>query len=104
MSTVEKHTGAQLSTTFSIGYHTLHPDVSVNFQLNRFWNWVGEAQILEELRDAGQWISSYDALTRELLALGEQALAEERPLPAAPTSSRTRSSTPSSVPLAGPTS
>jgi pimeloyl-ACP methyl ester carboxylesterase len=69
--------------TFPIGYHTLHSDVSVNFQLNRFWNWVGEEQMLKQLRDAGQRISSYDDLTRELLALGEQALTEERPLPAA---------------------
>jgi len=29
------------SFSFPIGYHELHPDVSVNFQLNRFYGWVG---------------------------------------------------------------
>ena len=24
---------------FPVGYQDLHPDVSLNFQLNRFWNW-----------------------------------------------------------------
>jgi hypothetical protein len=60
----------------------LHPDVTLNFQLNRFWIWVGEDRMLAQLRDATR-IVSYQAWTRELLALGEQALAEARPLPAA---------------------
>jgi hypothetical protein len=24
---------------FPVGYYDLHPDVTLNFQLNRFWNW-----------------------------------------------------------------
>jgi pimeloyl-ACP methyl ester carboxylesterase len=68
---------------FPVGYHTLHPDVALNFQLNRFWNWVGEDRMLAQLRAAAPRIGSYDDWTRELLALGDQALAEARPLPAA---------------------
>ena len=29
---------SQHFTSFPIGYYRLHPDVSVNFQLNRFYN------------------------------------------------------------------
>jgi hypothetical protein len=31
---------SQHFTSFPIGYYHLHPDVSVNFQLNRFYNLV----------------------------------------------------------------
>jgi hypothetical protein len=33
-----------------LGTYSFHADVSVNFQLNRFYNWVGEAQMLAEIR------------------------------------------------------
>lgn len=75
--------GVGVGSRFPIGYHALHPDVALNFQLNRFWNWVGEDRMLAQLRDAASRIVSYEDWTRELLALGEQALAEARPLPAA---------------------
>ena len=26
--------------SFPVGYHALHPDISVNFQMNRFYGWV----------------------------------------------------------------
>jgi hypothetical protein len=29
------------SFSFPIGYHDLHPDISIDSQLNRFYNWVG---------------------------------------------------------------
>jgi hypothetical protein len=29
------------SFSFPVGYHDLHPDVSINFQLNRFYGWAG---------------------------------------------------------------
>jgi alpha-beta hydrolase superfamily lysophospholipase len=75
--------GIGVGTRFPVGYHTLHPDVALNFQLNRFWNWVGEDRMLAQLRDAGSRIVTYDDWTRELLALGERAQAEARLLPAA---------------------
>jgi hypothetical protein len=68
---------------FPVGYHNLHPDVTLNFQLNRFWNWVGESQMLEELRRVAPSLRDYAEWTRELLALGERALGEGRMLPGA---------------------
>ena len=66
--------------TFPVGYHNLHPDVTLNFQLNRFWSWVGEPRMLEELRRVAPSLSDYAEWTRQLLALGEQALGEDRTL------------------------
>jgi len=65
---------------FPVGYHDLHPDVTLNFQLNRFWNWVGEPQMLNELRRAAPSMTNYDQWTRQLLDLGERALGQGRML------------------------
>ena len=65
---------------FPVGYHNLHPDVTLNFQLNRFWNWVGESRMLEELRRVAPSLRDYAEWTRELLALGERALGQSRML------------------------
>ena len=66
--------------TFPVGYHNLHPDVTLNFQLNRFWNWVGEPRMLEELRRVAPSLSDYAEWTRQLLALGHRAMGEDRML------------------------
>jgi alpha-beta hydrolase superfamily lysophospholipase len=68
---------------FPVGYYELHPNVSLNFQMNRFWDWVGEKQMLEELRAAGTRIKSYDDWAREMFDLSDKALAAGRRLPAA---------------------
>lgn len=68
---------------FPVGYYTLHPNISLNFQMNRFWGWVGEKQMLEELRAAGTRIASYDDWAREMFDLSDKALAAGRRLPAA---------------------
>jgi len=73
----------QNAFAFPIGYHDLHPDVSLNFQLNRFWNWVGEAKMLEEMRSVAPRIKSYADWTRELLGLADSALSQGRAIPAA---------------------
>ena len=65
---------------FPVGYYDLHPDVTLNFQLNRFWNWVGEPQMLDELRRVAPSLTNYDEWIRQLLALGEDALGEGRML------------------------
>ena len=74
---------ARNAFAFPIGYYDLHPDVSLNFQFNRFWNWVGEARMLEEMRSVAPRIKSYVDWTRELLGLAEGALSRGRPIPAA---------------------
>jgi len=59
---------------FPVGYYPLHPNVSLNFQMNRFWGWANEKQMLEELRAAGTRIKSYDDWTREMFDLSDKAL------------------------------
>lgn len=68
---------------FPVGYYTFHPNVSLNFQLNRFWNWVGDQRMLDELKAVGGRIANYDDWAREMFALSDKALAAGRPLPAA---------------------
>src|SRR6516162_2012528 len=65
---------------FPVGYYHLHPDLTLNFQLNRFWNWVGEPQMLDELRRVAPGLTTYDEWIRQLLALGGRALEEGRML------------------------
>ncbi|MCV7093042.1 alpha/beta fold hydrolase [Mycobacterium interjectum] len=65
---------------FPVGYYDLHPDVTLNFQLNRFWNWVGEPQMLADLRRVAPGLTTYDEWIRQLLDLGERALEQGRML------------------------
>lgn len=65
------------------GYHTLHPDISLSFQMNRWFGWVGEPQMLEELREAGRRISGYADWKREFVALAKAAEAHGHRLRAA---------------------
>jgi len=59
--------------TFPIGYHSLHPNVSMNFQMNRFYASVGEPDMLEEMRMAAPRIATYADWKREFVALAERA-------------------------------
>jgi len=65
---------------FPVGYHRLHPDVSLNFQMNRFYNWVGDTQMLDEMRAVAPRIVDYTDFTREFLALAEHALTNDQSL------------------------
>ncbi len=68
-------------TSFPVGYYQLHPDVSINYQLNRFY--TGDPRMLTEMRTAASRIHSYADLKREFLALAEKALVEGEHLKAA---------------------
>jgi alpha-beta hydrolase superfamily lysophospholipase len=68
---------------FPVGYYPLHPNVSLNFQMDRFWNWVGDKQMLDELKAAGARIANYDDWAREMFDLSDKTLAAGRRLPAA---------------------
>ena len=59
--------------TFPIGYHDLHPNVSMNYQMNRFYGSVGEPDMLEEMRMAAPRIATYADWKREFVALAERA-------------------------------
>src|SRR5215471_15766077 len=57
---------------FPVGYYYLHPDVSVNYQMNRFS--TGEADMMDEIRAVVPRIHDYNDYTREFLALTQDAL------------------------------
>jgi len=63
-------------TPFPIGYHALHRDVSLDFQMNRFYNWVGDPRMLDEIRAVAPRIHDYADYTREFRILAEHALAQ----------------------------
>ena len=66
--------------TFPIGYHGLHPDASMNFQMNRWFGWVGEPDMLAEMRRVAPRIATYADWKREFLALAERASQQGRVL------------------------
>ena len=66
-----------------IGYHAIHPDVSLNFQMNRWLGWVGDAGMLDEMRTVAPRITTYADWRREFAALAEKSLAQGRNLKAA---------------------
>jgi pimeloyl-ACP methyl ester carboxylesterase len=71
------------SFSFPVGYYDLHPDVSINFQLNRFYNWVGDDSMLTEMRETLSGVkeaTDYPTFTRLVLDLGEKALARHEVL------------------------
>ena len=57
---------------FPIGYHDLHPDVSMNYQMNRFYGAVGELEMLDEMRSSAPRIATYADWKREFVALAER--------------------------------
>ena len=77
------HSDQELFHRFPVGYYPLHPNVSLNFQMNRFWNWVGDQQMLSDLQDAGKQIANYDDWARVMFRLSDESMAAGRRLPAA---------------------
>ena len=51
---------------FLVGYYTLHNDISINFQMICFDNWVGDPTMLDEMRSVAPRITTYDDLKREI--------------------------------------
>jgi hypothetical protein len=60
---------------FPVGYYQLHPDTSLNWQMNRFYNWANDDSMLSEMRTVAPSIHTYTDYTREFMNLAEQALA-----------------------------
>ncbi len=63
-------------TGFPVGFHQLHHDVSMNFQMNRWYSWVGEPGMLDEMRSVAKRITNYVDWKREFLTLAEHAKKE----------------------------
>ena len=71
------------SFSFPIGYYELHPNISINFQLNRFYGWAGDDSMLTEMRETlggVNDVADYPMFTRFVLDLGEKALARHEVL------------------------
>jgi hypothetical protein len=64
------------------GYRQLHPDVSVNFQLNRWLGWM-TPQAVPDVAAAAAHARDYADLTSAFLHLADRLLSEERRLDAA---------------------
>ena len=60
-----------------IGYHRFHPDVSINFQCNRWVQWIGPSAI-DEVTELASRANTYPELIDAFLALAEQARAADR--------------------------
>ena len=61
---------------FPVGSRKLHPDPNFNYQLNRTALW--SSGDWDELADAAKHISNAADWEREILALGEKALPDNR--------------------------
>jgi pimeloyl-ACP methyl ester carboxylesterase len=60
---------------FLVGYYQIHPDVSINFQMNRWLNWMGAENVsaLAEMQSVAPRIHTYPEFVREFLELAERA-------------------------------
>jgi pimeloyl-ACP methyl ester carboxylesterase len=68
---------------FHTGYYDhLHPDLSINFQMNRWISFLGTSA-LEDMQGIASRLVEYSSYRREFLTLAEKALSEGRNLHAA---------------------
>jgi pimeloyl-ACP methyl ester carboxylesterase len=72
-----------MTPTMHVGWSDdLHPDASLNFQLNR-WMAYGGPRWFEDVRPVVSKLTSYDAWKDTFVILGEKALSDGRPFHAA---------------------
>jgi pimeloyl-ACP methyl ester carboxylesterase len=62
-----------------IGYQRFHPDVSINFQCNRWVEWIGPSAI-DEVAEMASRANTYPEVIDGFLALAERARAADRAL------------------------
>jgi pimeloyl-ACP methyl ester carboxylesterase len=62
-----------------IGYHRFHPDVSINFQCNRWVQWIGPSGI-DEVGELAARANTYPELIDGFLDLAQRARAADRTL------------------------
>jgi len=67
---------------FPVGYSHFHKDVSLNFQMNRWVNWLGQ-NALTDMRSVASKIKNYADWKREMLTLAQTTASEGRLLNAA---------------------
>jgi pimeloyl-ACP methyl ester carboxylesterase len=59
--------------TFAVGYHRIHPDISLNYQMNRFS--TARPDMIADMKSVAPKIHDYTDYVREFLNLSERALA-----------------------------
>jgi hypothetical protein len=74
--------GRTRTSTIYVGWYQLHPDVSLNFQLNR-WAATGGPQWIADVRPELSSLRDYDSWRNTFVRLGEAAAAQGRILYAA---------------------
>ena len=72
---VEFHQG---SHAFAVGFHDVHPDPTLNYQMNRFSD--GSAEMVGEMAAVAPRIENYSDYTREFLDLSDAACSARRVL------------------------
>src|SRR5215470_17879482 len=74
--------GRSPTSTPYVGWYELHPDVSLNFQLNR-WAATGGPEWIADVRPERASLRDYDSWRNTFVRLGETATAQGRTLHAA---------------------
>ena len=72
MSTPQRPNTERALANFVVGYHQIHADVSLNYQMNRFS--TGTPDMIAEMREVAPKIRDYTDYTREFLGLSDEAL------------------------------
>lgn len=73
-----------LEGRFPVGfYNDLHPDFSINYQMNRFYTWSNDEEMLKEMKEVSPSIHNYEEYINKFLELHEKALKEGNKLKAA---------------------
>ena len=62
-----------------IGYRQFHPDISINFQCNRWVQWIGPSAI-DEVAELAERANTYPELIDGFLGLAERARGADRAL------------------------
>ncbi|KRL01156.1 alpha/beta fold hydrolase [Liquorilactobacillus capillatus] len=68
---------------FPVGIYQLNKDQSVNFQMNRFFNWSNDQVMLDQMKTIGGTDQTYTTLIADFEKLGQTALNENEKLRAA---------------------
>jgi hypothetical protein len=68
---------------FPVGWHEIHPDMSFNFQMNRFYNLTNDPVMLEEMQHVSPSLHTYSDYIHAFLKLSEESQRKGEKLKAA---------------------
>ncbi len=69
--------------SFPVGFHAIHPNVSINFQMNRWYNWTNDEVMLSEMYAVAPQIHDYADVRRIFCDLSDKAQSQHQVLRAA---------------------